>query len=108
MEINKLVRDKMPQIYKEQGQRCEVEKLDMQDYAEKLLDVLDEEIEQFKQLFVAEDDEQSVKKIADVVDVLYAVLDLIGVEKSAFEKIRQANFSKYGGFEGRTLLKTLQ
>ncbi len=41
------------------------------------------------------------------MEILYAVLDLIGVPEQSFEKIRLANKQKYGGYENRLLLKEI-
>lgn len=101
----KLVRDKLPRMLESDGMICETEQLEAEEYANCLLQVLEEENAKFKQAFCEEDDELAVKKIADIVEVLYAVLDLIGVEKSSFEKIRLARYQKYGGYQNKTLLK---
>lgn len=107
MNYNKLVRDKIPEIYQKEGNVCITEQLEIEEYATRLMEVLQEEMQSFKNAFDEEDDELAVKKIADVEEVLYAVLDLIGVEKDSFEKIRLANKQKYGGYQGRILLKEI-
>ena len=107
MVYDKLVRDKIPKLYESEGKICVTEELEMEQFANKLLETLDSEIESFKKAFNAEDDELAVKKIADSVEVFYAILDLIGVTKKSFEKIRLAKCNKFGGFEGRILLKEI-
>lgn len=101
----KLVRDNIPQILEKEGKTCIVNTLELEDYCKQLVVLLDEKVLEFKNAFLAEDDELAVKKIADTVEVLYAVLDMIGVEHKSFEKIRLANKQKYGGYEKRILLK---
>ena len=103
MVYDKLVRDKIPKLYESEGKICVTEELEMEQFANKLLETLDSEIESFKKAFNAEDDELAVKK----VEVFYAILDLIGVTKESFEKIRLAKCNKFGGFEGRILLKEI-
>ena len=107
MICNKLVRDKIPKIYEADGKTCITENLQAEAYAEKLIELLDAELNDFKDAFNMEDDEQAVKKIADIVEVLYAVLDLIGVPKDSFEKIRLAKNSKFGGYKDGVLLKEI-
>lgn len=104
---NKLVRDLLPEIYAKQGKTCVTENLELEEFAAQLMQLLDEEMVNFKNAFNEEDDELAVKKIADVVEILYAVLDLIGVPEQSFEKIRLANKQKYGGYEKRILLKEI-
>lgn len=108
MIYNKLVRDKIPKLYESEGKVCVTEEMEMEQFAEKMLETLDSEIQGFKMAFNAEDDELAVKKIADVTEVFYAILDLIGVTKESFEKIRLAKCNKFGGFEGRILLKEIK
>lgn len=105
MIYNKLVRDKLPEIFEKEGKSCVLENIDGEEFAKALMDNFDEEVALFKESFQQEDDENAVKKIADIVEVLYAVLDLIGVEQSSFEKIRNAEKTKFGGFENRVFLK---
>lgn len=108
MKYNKLVRDNIPKIFEDEGKTCETRELELEEYAEKLMQVLDEEMGGFKAFFESEEDELAVKKIADIVEVLYAVLDLIGVEQTSFEKIRLAQKQKYGGYEKRILLENVE
>ncbi len=107
MICNKLIRDLLPEIYAKQGKTCVTETLELEEFANQLMQLLDEEMAKFKQAFDEEDDELAVKRIADVVEILYAVLDLIGVPEQSFEKIRLANKQKYGGYENRLLLKEI-
>lgn len=108
MEINKLVRDNIPKIFEGEGKTCVTRELELEEYAEELIKVLDEEMLAFKSAFNNEEDELAVKKIADTVEVLYAVLDLVGVEQNSFEKIRLANKQKFGGYEKKILLESIK
>lgn len=101
----RLVRDNIPKIYENEGKVCVTERLEMEEYAERLIEVLDGKMQDFKSAFEMQDDENAVNEIAEVVEVLYAVLNLIGVEKESFEKIRLAKCQKFGGYDNRVLLK---
>lgn len=105
MVYDKLVRDLVPRLYEKQGKTCLTEQLENEEYASYLIKALDSEIFDFKKAFEGEDDELAVKKMADLVQVLYAILDLIGVEHSSFEKIRLAEVQKLGGYDNHILLK---
>lgn len=107
MKYDILVRDLVPKKYEEQGKACIIEELDSEEFASYLLKAVENEMQAFKRAFEDEDDELAVKKMADLVQVLYSVLDLIGVEKESFEKIRQAEIQKFGGYDRHILLKEI-
>ena len=101
----RLVRDNIPKIYESEGKVCVTERLEMEEYAERLIEVLDGKMQDFKSAFEMQDDENAVKEIAEVVEVLYAVLDLIGIEKESFEKIRNDKIQKIRRKEKKIFLK---
>lgn len=104
IEYNKLIRDKIPEIIEKQGKTCVVSRLNDEEYAQKLAEKLTEEMQEFLREFDAEKDEEAVKELADLVEVVYAILDLIGVDKNDFEKIRQAKTLQNGAFKNKLLL----
>lgn len=105
---NKLVRDNIPEIIKNDGKIAHFKKMDMEEYADKLLEKLHEEVNEFSSCFANQNDEEAVKELADVEEVIFAILNLIGVEQTSFEKIRDAKRTKNGGFEKRLLLESVE
>ena len=105
IQYDKLIRDNIPDIIEKSGKSAVVETLDLENYAKKLSEKLQEEVGEFLVEFDNENDEEAVKELADIVEVVYAILDMIGVDKDAFEKIRQAKVLKNGAFNKRLLLK---
>ena len=103
----RLVRDNIPKIYESEGKVCVTERLEMEEYAERLIEVLDGKMQDFKSAFEMQDDENAVKEIAEVVEVLYAVLDLIGIEKESCEKIKHSKLQKLSGNYKKIFLKNL-
>lgn len=95
---NKLVRDKIPNIIEQAGKQCVVETLDNNDYFDRLNKKLAEELEEYNQDF-------SLEELADLLEVVYAILDYKKVSRDEFEKIRQAKLAERGGFTQRLLLK---
>lgn len=95
---NKLVRDKIPSIIEQSGKQCAVETLDNDDYFDRLNEKLAEELEEYNQDF-------SVEELADLLEVVYAILDYKKISRDEFEKIRLAKLAKRGGFTKRLLLK---
>lgn len=98
IEYDKLIRDKIPQIIKDQGKREVIEVLDAVNYKRYLDLKLDEEL---KEYFEAD----NVEELADLVEVIYAILDYKGVSPENFEKIRTSKVQKRGAFKKRLLLK---
>ncbi len=98
IEYDKLIRDKIPQIIKDQGKRAVIEVLDAVNYKRYLDLKLDEEL---KEYFEAD----NVEELADLVEVIYAILDYKGVSPENFEKIRTSKVQKRGAFKKRLLLK---
>lgn len=95
---NKLVRDKIPQIIEQSGKKAVVEKVTDEAYIKLLNEKLGEELKEFME-------SQSVEELADLVEVIYAILEYkkIGIED--FEAIRQSKNNKRGAFKEKLLLK---
>ncbi|TYQ12854.1 UNVERIFIED_CONTAM: putative house-cleaning noncanonical NTP pyrophosphatase (MazG superfamily) [Acetivibrio alkalicellulosi] len=98
IKYNKLIRDKMPQIIERSGNKVVIEKLRDTDFIFYLHSKLREEIIQYE-------DDNSVDKIADIIEVLYSILEYKGVSINQFEKIRLKKAQKIGSFKEKILLK---
>lgn len=103
---NKLVRDKIPQIIKASGATCECEVLQDESYANALSKKLQEEVCEFLEEFEKENDEEAIKELADIQEVILAIVDLIGVEREKFELIRLNKVKSHGAYEDKILLKS--
>ncbi|NLP15311.1 MAG: nucleoside triphosphate pyrophosphohydrolase [Clostridium sp.] len=98
IKYNKLVRDRIPEIIEKSGKKAIVEELGNQEY-KKYLDIkLEEELQEY----LAGD---SVDELADLVEVVYAILKCKGVDIDDFESIRKRKTEERGAFEKRFLLK---
>lgn len=97
-EYNKLIRDKIPQIIEDSGSKCIVEKLSSEGYIKHLNLKLEEELSEYLA-------SESVEELADLVEVIYAILEFKNISKDEFEKIRQDKVEKRGTFKNRLLLK---
>lgn len=95
---NKLVRDKIPQIIEEAGKIAVVETLDSEAY-KRLLDAkLGEELQEYLS-------DDNVEELADLVEVVYAILKYKDIDIDTFEGIRIKKATERGAFERRRLLK---
>ena len=98
---NKLVRDKIPQIILANGETPEVEVLDDGRFLEELHKKLFEEANEF-----VEGD--SVEELADLMEVIYAIARLRGIDLGEVEKVRKEKAQKRGAFDERLFLKDVK
>jgi len=98
---NKLVRDKIPQIIEKSGKIPVVETLDDETYKK----LLDEKLKEELQEYLSSD---RVEELADLVEVVYAILRYKGIDIDIFENIREKKVAERGAFEKRLLLKEVK
>lgn len=96
-EYRKLVRDRIPEIIEASGRRCEVEVLQPDAYLRELDRKLSEELSEYLA-------DGNVHELADMVEVIYAILQFKGVSTTEFEELRLAKAAERGGFDQRLFL----
>jgi predicted house-cleaning noncanonical NTP pyrophosphatase (MazG superfamily) len=94
---HKLVRDRIPEIIEAAGKTPITEVLSHDDYLVMLQEKLDEEVQEFHET-------QSIDELADLVEVIYAILDFRCVPHKEFEELRQLKQQRRGAFQKRLLL----
>ncbi len=97
MVYNKLVRDKIPQIIAASGKNCVTEVLQEDAYLQKLDEKLGEELAEYQE-------SKSLEELADLLEVMAAVVKARGYSWEELERIRARKREKRGGFEDRILL----
>lgn len=95
---NKLVRDKIPEIIEADGRKAICDTLEDLDYLNFLKAKLLEEATEFN-------DSESLEELADLGEVMHALLEYKGITIEQFQKARQEKLEKRGGFKKRILLK---
>ena len=95
---HKLVRDKIPEIIEASGKACVCETLDDESYALMLNEKLLEETREYLQ-------SGSIEELADLCEVVHAILDNRGVTPAGFERVRLDKRNERGGFSKRLLLR---
>lgn len=100
-EYNKLVRDKIPEIIKLNNQNPIIEILNDNDYKEELNKKLLEEVNEFI-------NDDNIEEIADVLEVIYAILDYKEISREEVEKVRNEKKVKRGAFSRRIYLKKVE
>jgi predicted house-cleaning noncanonical NTP pyrophosphatase (MazG superfamily) len=93
---SKLVRDKIPQIIRANGENPVVRVADEAEFLGLLRAKLSEEVDEF----LASDDPA---ELADVLEVLLALAAELGVDQGQLEKLRAAKAFERGGFAGRVV-----
>ena len=94
MIVGKLVRDKIPEIMRQQGKDPEVEKISGERLRQALKDKLVEEAEEVRQA------DDLVEELADVREVVDALIEAYGIEPGEVDLARADKKAKRGGFSG--------
>ena len=95
---NKLVRDKIVDIIEGEGRKVNYIILDDKDYRKELNKKLQEEVKEHLE-------DNNVEELADIVEVIYGILNSMNVSIEDFEKVRMDKKEKRGAFEKRIYLE---
>lgn len=98
---NKLIRDNNVKIMEEKGCKVTYEILDNQRYGEELDKKLLEEVNEYLA-------DYSTEEMADVMEVIYAILEYRGVSMEEVEKVRIEKRNRKGAFQKRIFLKDVE
>ena len=97
--FNKLVRDKIPEIITKNGDVPKIRTLDKEEYIKELNIKIREELEEYIE-------DNSVEELADLVEVVYAIIDSKGITIEEFENIRKNKADKRGAFKDKIFLES--
>lgn len=95
---NKLVRDNIPDIIREQGETPIVRTLDDGEYVDALRQKLQEEVEEFLL-------ESTLDELSDILDVLESLAQLQGWTDGEIQKARRDKAEARGVFRERVFLE---
>ena len=98
---HKLVRDRIPEIIASDGKTCLCETLSDEDYLHLLDAKLTVELSEYQE-------SHSLEELADLLEVLRAVVKARGWTWEELERVRQDKATKRGGFEKKILLKEVR
>ena len=90
--MGKLVRDKIPEIIKNDGKTPIIEILSNEDYLKELDKKLNEEVAEYQA-------DKSIEEMADILEVLFAVCEARGHSVEELLKVKEAKREKRGGFK---------
>ena len=95
---DKLVRDKIPEIMTKNGADPVTRVLNNEEYLKELNTKLLEEVNEYLT-------DGNVEELADIEEVLRAILDIKNVSYNEFEEIRKEKVMKRGAFKKRIFLE---
>lgn len=99
-EYNKLVRERIPEIIRKNGRECEVIKISEAEYRQAVLDKLIEEAQEV----AAAAPQELVTELADLYEVIDAIMTAYGIERSNVLAQQQQRRTERGGFNKRIRL----
>ena len=97
---NKLVRDKIPQIIEAENRSCKIKVMQDDEYLQSLNSKLKEELNEYLQ-------SGEVEELADLEEVIRAILDFKNISIEEFEKIRTQKVIEQGAFKQKILLESI-
>ena len=95
---NKLVRDKIPEIIKSEGREVKAKILNDEEYKKELNKKLQEEVREYLE-------DNNVEELADIVEVVYGILNSMDITIEEFEKIKKEKVKKRGAFNKKIFLE---
>lgn len=98
---NKLIRDNNVKIMEDKGCKVRYEILDNERYGEELDKKLKEEVEEYLE-------DYSIEEMADVMEVIYAILEYRGTSMEEVEKVRIEKRDRKGAFKKKVFLKDVE
>ena len=97
--FNKLVRDKIPEKIIAEGRISKTRYLDDNEYKIELDKKLQEEVKEYIQ-------DDNIEELADIVEVIYAILDAKKISIEELEKVRLKKVEKNGAFKQKIFLES--
>jgi predicted house-cleaning noncanonical NTP pyrophosphatase (MazG superfamily) len=95
---DKLVRDKIPEIIHSRNEECIFHVAGDEEYFAKLKEKLIEEAEEF-----IKDDSEN--ELIDLMEVLNAIIEFKGLDKTSLELLRFQKEQERGGFKNKIILE---
>lgn len=98
----KLVRDKIPEIITAKGELADYYIADVEEYKIRLKDKLLEEVEE---CINADNKQNLIEEIADVLEVIDAILVQYEIDKDMILQLKELKKEQRGGFVNKYILK---
>jgi|TARA_B110000467_G_C18186193_1_gene403415 predicted house-cleaning noncanonical NTP pyrophosphatase (MazG superfamily) len=96
-KYNKVIRDKIPEIIKESGKKYNLKQLDDTSFLIELEKKMVEELGEYQE-------SKNVEELADILEVIYRISELRGINHDELEKLRENKAQKRGKFTSNLFL----
>lgn len=100
-EHDKLVRAKIPEIIEEDGKESVIHIANDDEYTERLVDKLEEEVEEFLE-------SREVDELADILEVIHAIREDRGITSEQLKKKRDQKAEQRGRFGEGVVLEQVK
>jgi len=97
MTYNKLVRDRIPEMIRQNGETPVVRVLGDEEYRHCLERKLDEEVAEFHR-------DRNLEELADILEVVYALAESLGADREELLEVYRRKNQQRGGFGERYFL----
>jgi predicted house-cleaning noncanonical NTP pyrophosphatase (MazG superfamily) len=97
MKYNKLVRDKIPEIIRKNGDIPITHIASEEEYKQKLKEKLQEEVTEFIE-------NPNKEELSDILEIIYSLCHTLKIDKIELEKFRKEKADKKGTFKERIIL----
>lgn len=94
---NKLVRDRIPELIRAQGETPHTRILEQEEYTACLEAKLGEEVSEYQK-------ERNLEELADILEVVYALAEDLGHTRQELEAVYDHKHEDRGGFRDRVFL----
>ena len=101
IEYNKLVRDLIPNVIEKAGKKPNLRTASEDEYFDKLKQKLLEEVNEFLE-------SETVEELADIVEVVYAILETKEVSIDDFHSLREQKNKEKGAFKKKLILESVE
>jgi len=94
---NKAIRDKIPEIIQESGEKCNIQTLSDEKFLVEIEKKLSEEVTEYQ-------NDKNPEELADILELIYRIAQLKGISKQELEQIRIKKLQDRGGFDKNLFL----
>lgn len=95
---NKLVRDKIPEVIKKSGKKCDYVITEKEEQLDLLISKLDEEVNEFRE-------DKNLEELADIMEVLFGLANNLGFSEEDLIRKREEKREERGGFKEGIVLQ---
>lgn len=99
--MGKLVRDRIPEIIKRNGESAAMHIADYDEYWEKLIEKLSEEVEEYRK-------SEKVEELADILEVIDAICEFQDINKEKLILLKKKKADERGGFRSKIILDSIK